>query len=60
VARSDVLDWCRGPADKPARPGYFGFAKTLLAGQLVRTGESTQFFVREDETDEKAERAVLA
>src|SRR6185295_4077288 len=40
-------------SDKPANPGYFGFAETLVAGELVRTAEPTQFFVREDADDEK-------
>lgn len=40
-------------SDKPALPGYFGFARTGLAGQLLRTGEPAQFFVREDAEDER-------
>jgi hypothetical protein len=38
--------------DKPGQPAYFGFAPTVHAGELVRTGEPTQFFVRQDATDE--------
>ncbi|MEO6316668.1 MAG: hypothetical protein ABIU63_03590 [Chitinophagaceae bacterium] len=33
---------------KPALPDYFGFKETLFHGKLIRTGEPTQFFVRED------------
>jgi hypothetical protein len=40
-------------SDKPARPGYFGFDKTTFADHLVRTGEPTSFFVREDAADER-------
>lgn len=40
-------------SDKPALPGYFGFAKTSSAGLLQRTGEPSQFFVREDAKDER-------
>ena len=39
-------------SDKAALPAYFGFAKTAFAGQLLRTGEPVQFFVREDADDE--------
>ena len=38
--------------DKPGQPAYFGFAPTAHAGELVRTGEPTQFFVRQHATDE--------
>ena len=34
-------------SDKTDLLGYFGFAKTLFAGGLVRTGEPVQFFVRQ-------------
>lgn len=39
-------------SDKAGQPAYFGFAPTEHAGALIRTGESTQFFVRQDATDE--------
>jgi hypothetical protein len=35
-------------SDKPALPAYFGFAKTEFSDVLVRTGEPTQFFIRQD------------
>jgi hypothetical protein len=35
-------------SDKEDSPAYFGFAETLFAGELVRTGEPVQFFVRQD------------
>ncbi|MBZ5636271.1 MAG: hypothetical protein LAO55_24340 [Acidobacteriia bacterium] len=40
-------------SDKADKPEYFGFAKTLFAGAFVRTGEPTQFFVRQDATEEQ-------
>ena len=40
-------------SDKADKPEYFGFAKTLLAGQLVLTGEPVQFFVRQDAAEEQ-------
>lgn len=40
-------------SDKSALPAYFGFARTTIAGQAVRSGEPTQFFVREDAADER-------
>ena len=39
-------------SDKPALPGYFGFAKTQFDDELVRTGEPTSFFVRQDAENE--------
>ena len=41
-------------SEKLARPGYFGFAKTEVAGRQLRSGELTQFFVREDAEDERS------
>jgi hypothetical protein len=41
-------------SDKPVLPAYFGFAETEFKKEFVRTGEPTQFFVRQDavrETD---------
>ncbi len=43
--RITILPVC---SDKPAIPAYFGFAKTLYAQEWIRTGESIQFFVREN------------
>jgi hypothetical protein len=40
-------------SDKPAKPEYFGFNKTLFAGEFVRTGEPIQFFVRQDAVEEQ-------
>ncbi|KKO19166.1 MAG: hypothetical protein L3J18_01525 [Candidatus Brocadia sp.] len=39
-------------SDKEASPAYFGLQKQLIAGELVRTGEPIQFFVRQDATAE--------
>lgn len=39
-------------SDKAALPEYFGFAKTLFAGEWLRTGELIQFFVRQDAATE--------
>lgn len=39
-------------SEKPASPEYFGFHQTSIAGQLVLSGEPTQFFVREDAENE--------
>lgn len=41
-------------SDKPAKPSYFGFNKTRFGEEFVRSGEPTQFFVREDAKDEQA------
>lgn len=41
-------------SDKAAKPSYFGFNKTRFGEQFVRSGEPTQFFVREDAKDESA------
>lgn len=41
-------------SDKPALPAYFGFAKTEFKQEFVRTGEPTQFFVRQDAVNETA------
>ena len=40
-------------SDKPAKPDYFGFAKTRFDESLHRVGEPVEFFVREDAADEK-------
>jgi hypothetical protein len=40
-------------SDKEDSPEYFGFAKTLFAGEFVRTGEPVQFFVRRNATEEQ-------
>ncbi len=40
-------------SDKEDSPEYFGFAETLFAGKLRRTGEPVQFFVRQDATAEQ-------
>src|SRR6185503_19116380 len=48
--RITLLPVCSDKADKPA---YFGFGLTRFGDRLVRTGEPTQFFVREDATDEQ-------
>ncbi len=40
--------------DAPDRPSYFGFAKTRFGDDVFHVGEPTQFFVREDATDETA------
>ncbi len=48
--RITLLPVCSG---KAAKPGYFGFDETVVAGEFVRAGEPTQFFVREDADDEK-------
>ncbi len=40
-------------SDKEDKPEYFGFAKTLFAGEFVRTGEPVQFFVRQDAVEEQ-------
>ena len=48
--RITLLPVCSDKADKPA---YFGFELTRFGDRLVRTGEPTQFFVREDATDEQ-------
>lgn len=37
---------------KPGLPAYFGFAKTRFGDELVRCGEPTQFFVRQDAEEE--------
>ena len=49
-------------SDKPGKPAYFGFAPTVHAGKLVRTGEPTQFFVRQDadEFDPQARQVASA
>ena len=39
-------------SDKPGLPAYFGFAETQFGAKFVRTGEPTQFFVRQDAEDE--------
>ena len=39
-------------SDKEDLPAYFGFAKSLFAGELIRTGEPIQFFVRQNATEE--------
>lgn len=39
-------------SDKPGLPEYFGFAKTRFGEDFVRSGESTQFFVRQDAENE--------
>jgi hypothetical protein len=41
-------------SDKPAKLSYFGFNKTRFGEEFVRSGEPTQFFVRQDATDEKS------
>jgi hypothetical protein len=40
-------------SDKEDKPEYFGFAKTLFAGEFVRSGEPVQFFVRQDAEEEQ-------
>ena len=40
-------------SDKAEKPEYFGFAKTLFAGEFVRTGEPVLFFVRQDAEEEQ-------
>lgn len=39
-------------SDKPTKPSYFGFKRTRFGEQFVRSGEPTQFFVRQDAKDE--------
>jgi hypothetical protein len=39
-------------SDKVGKPAYFGFGPTVHAGESIRTGEPTQFFVRRDALDE--------
>jgi len=48
--RITLLPVCSDKADKPE---YFGFAKTLFAGAIERTGEPVQFFVRQDAVEEQ-------
>ena len=40
-------------SDKADKPEYFGFAKTLFAGEFVRIGEPVQCFVRQDAVEEQ-------
>ncbi|MBC7848763.1 MAG: hypothetical protein H7Y31_03465, partial [Chitinophagaceae bacterium] len=35
-------------SDKPAFPEYFGFKQTTFSEKILRTGEPTQFFVRQN------------
>lgn len=39
-------------SDKLDKPSYFGFNKTRFGEEFVRSGEPTQFFVREDAKNE--------
>jgi len=39
-------------SDKPELPAYFGFARTEFRKEFVRTGEPSQFFVRQDADSE--------
>jgi hypothetical protein len=41
-------------SDKPDKPAYFGFARTVFGARTFRVGEATQFYVREDAADEVA------